>query len=530
MKKFDYEKKISGIQQQSSFEFFKPEISRLVPNEFKNIKGKILDVGCGAGNYTATLKRCCSQSKVYGVDLSKRAIKRAKKDFPSIHFSVAKATHLPFPDHSFDALVMKCVLEHLKDPAKVLAEVKRVLKPGGLFYSITPLEGDKLVLSPPLRLTKKYHGHLQKFSRHSLISLLEKNGFQIKRHYFFGFLLCQIINFLYHFLWDLFNFPPDFSIQSYLDKEGRSLSKSLLFCLSKIVTFLLNIESLIIPNKLPGYYMNIVAYKGKAQLNDRFFYSLTSSFANRKFFHYFYALKSLKGTRGADSTGSPLKVLDVGCNVGSLTSEIKKSRPDLEITACDNQKENLQYFKRHFNKGIKIIYGDAHHLPFNNSSFNALLMFDVLEHLDKPKKAIGEINRVLKKRGIFHLSVPCEKSLATWDGWLYRLFKRNLKQKTAGHSQLFTVEEIKKMLKNQDFKVIDLYFSQHFLDQFFSLFFYLYVWIFRQGRFFNLQQKSKRLPILASTIRIGAWLGNLESAFLKKVRGRTAHITSRKIQ
>jgi ubiquinone/menaquinone biosynthesis C-methylase UbiE len=247
------------------------------------------------------------------------------------------------------------------------------------------------------------------------------------------------------------------------------------------------------------------------------FYLPADSFNHRGFLHFFYALKALQRIKG--------RVLDVGCGVGTITRGIKKSRPDLRITACDKEKELLKYFEKHFGKGIKIIYGDVYRLPFDDEVFEAVLMFDVLEHLDKPKKALKEINRILKRGGVFHLSVPCEKSLATWDGWLYKFFKLNLKGVTVGHINLFTPEEIEEVLRAQGFKIVDFYFSQHFLEQFLSLFYYLFVWLFRKGKYLKLEQRNKYLDL---GLKAGAWLANLESTFLKKIKGRTLHISCRK--
>lgn len=261
MENFDYEKKIYGVEESPRFKLSEPEIAHRLPVEFRSVSGKILDVGCGAGAFTGTIKRKRLDLEIYGVDISKKAIKIARKDFPDIKFSVASAYRLPFPDDFFDATVMNHVLEHLDDPDKALAELGRVLKPRGLFWSITPLEGDRLVLSPSRRLAEKYHGHLQRFSRASLLSLLERNNFMVERYYFWGFLLCQVIGVVYLFLLDLFKLPPHFSVKSYVTREGRAPGRSLLSFLRKFVSFLLNIESLLVPDRFPGYFMHIVARK-----------------------------------------------------------------------------------------------------------------------------------------------------------------------------------------------------------------------------------------------------------------------------
>lgn len=261
MKEFDYERKISGVRESSRFEIFKLGALQSLPREFKDVKGKVLDVGCGAGAFTGLLKCRRPELEVYGVDISRKAIKIAKRDFPNINFSVASAYQLPFSDNFLDGAVMECVLEHLEDPAKALVELKRVLKPEGLFYSITPLEGDRFVLSSSQKLSWKYQGHFQRFSRSSLLSLLGGSGFKVERYYFWGFLLLQATGVAYYLLLDLLNLPPHFSVISCVTHGDRTPGKSLLSCLRKAVSFLLNVESLSVPKRIPGLFMHIVARK-----------------------------------------------------------------------------------------------------------------------------------------------------------------------------------------------------------------------------------------------------------------------------
>jgi ubiquinone/menaquinone biosynthesis C-methylase UbiE len=234
------------------------------------------------------------------------------------------------------------------------------------------------------------------------------------------------------------------------------------------------------------------------------------SLANRRFYHFRYALKALENVRG--------KVLDIGCGKGEIALEIKKIRPDLEIVGCDQKPTNP-----------KIVPADAQKLPFLNQSFAAVLMFDVLEHLRQPQRAVIETNRILKKGGIFYLAVPCEKSLASWDGWLYRFFRLNLKKIPVGHVNLFTAHEIKNMVKQAGFSLADWHFSQHLTDQFFTFFYYFFVWLFRRGRYYNLRQKGEKFWWLLFFLSFFSVLANLESGFMQKVPGRTLHLTCRKI-
>ncbi len=89
---------------------------------------KILDVGCGEGFILVNFARN-KVGKIYeGVDNSKTAIKLGKKMYPNLDIKVGDIYNLPYKDNSFDLLICTEVLEHLKDPDKALAELRRVTK------------------------------------------------------------------------------------------------------------------------------------------------------------------------------------------------------------------------------------------------------------------------------------------------------------------------------------------------------------------------------------------------------------------
>jgi GT2 family glycosyltransferase/2-polyprenyl-3-methyl-5-hydroxy-6-metoxy-1,4-benzoquinol methylase len=99
---------------------------------------RVLDIGCGAGYGAQRLARRARQ--VVGVDKAAEAIDYARCRFgaPRLHFAVADALHLPFPDASFDVVVAFELLEHLSAPNTFLAEVSRVLRSGGVALISTP--------------------------------------------------------------------------------------------------------------------------------------------------------------------------------------------------------------------------------------------------------------------------------------------------------------------------------------------------------------------------------------------------------
>ena len=98
--------------------------------------GRVLDAGCGAGWGTALLAR---EAEAVGVDLSPAAIAAARREHgEEAEFAEGDLGALPFGEAAFDAVVCFEALTHLADPAAALAELRRVLRPGGLLLASAP--------------------------------------------------------------------------------------------------------------------------------------------------------------------------------------------------------------------------------------------------------------------------------------------------------------------------------------------------------------------------------------------------------
>jgi SAM-dependent methyltransferase len=93
-----------------------------------------IDVGCGTGAFTQLLADRCAPAEVQGVDPSDGQLAFARKRPAArvAQFRVGDAMALPFPDASFDAGVMALVLVFVPEPAKGVAEMARVVRPGGM--------------------------------------------------------------------------------------------------------------------------------------------------------------------------------------------------------------------------------------------------------------------------------------------------------------------------------------------------------------------------------------------------------------
>jgi ubiquinone/menaquinone biosynthesis C-methylase UbiE len=98
---------------------------------------RLLDVGCGPGAITIGLAEIVAPGEVVGLDQRPEPLVAARevaaqRSVTNIQFEVGSAYDLPFPDGSFDAAFAHIVLMHLREPVRALAEMRRVLRPGGV--------------------------------------------------------------------------------------------------------------------------------------------------------------------------------------------------------------------------------------------------------------------------------------------------------------------------------------------------------------------------------------------------------------
>jgi ubiquinone/menaquinone biosynthesis C-methylase UbiE len=92
-----------------------------------------IDVGCGNGAFTQLLVERCAPAEVQGIDPSEGqlAFARSRSTSRVTEFRLGDAMALPFPADRFDAAVMALVLVFVPEPAKGVAEMVRVVRPGG---------------------------------------------------------------------------------------------------------------------------------------------------------------------------------------------------------------------------------------------------------------------------------------------------------------------------------------------------------------------------------------------------------------
>lgn len=139
------------------------EYAALAERIARDRPGRVLDWGCGWGQVTALLRERGVDVHPFDYRPAETAVGQAPLErFPEIMCTFSPApVALPFDSASFDAVLSCGVLEHVQDPAGSLAELHRVLRPGGRLY-VTKLPNRRSYLEwLAKRLGLYYHGQLE---------------------------------------------------------------------------------------------------------------------------------------------------------------------------------------------------------------------------------------------------------------------------------------------------------------------------------------------------------------------------------
>jgi SAM-dependent methyltransferase len=124
---------------------------------------RLLDVGCGSGWLADHF------AEYTGIDGSPDAVKLAQDRSRNVMLGNVEEP-LPYDDASFDAVVVKDVLEHVADPVALVCEVRRVLRPGGLVFASSP-DAQRWVWND--------YTHRRPFSRGAYRDLFADQGFDV---------------------------------------------------------------------------------------------------------------------------------------------------------------------------------------------------------------------------------------------------------------------------------------------------------------------------------------------------------------
>lgn len=156
--------------------------------------------------------------------------------------------------------------------------------------------------------------------------------------------------------------------------------------------------------------------------------------------------------RTADVTSGE-RVLDLGCGTGALLERIARHTTDAELVGVDLSRGMVEH-ARHKLKTVsefRIEQVDAHDLPFDDGSFDAVVCASTFHYFTDPSAVLEEVHRVLRPEGRLVLLDWCR------DYWTCRLMDAMLRYIDPAHEICYTLAEVTTLLGRASFTVRDAF-------------------------------------------------------------------------
>jgi SAM-dependent methyltransferase len=135
-----------------------------------------LDVGCGDGALLAQLKASDFGGRLAGIEISEPAAEIARAALTGVEIGLFDGTSLPFEDDAFELGILSHVLEHVPEPATLLAEVARVCR--AVVFEV-PLEANMSAGRPSKRVHAEEIGHLHRLGRDDAREIAARAGLRV---------------------------------------------------------------------------------------------------------------------------------------------------------------------------------------------------------------------------------------------------------------------------------------------------------------------------------------------------------------
>ncbi len=144
-------------------------------------------------------------------------------------------------------------------------------------------------------------------------------------------------------------------------------------------------------------------------------------------------------------------VLEVGCGLGFFG---RRLRDNFGYVGVDISSFAINYARR-FHGPLNVVQAQAQHLPFKQNSFDAVIAFDVVEHLQNPRQFIHEVREVMKPQGLFIVTTPNVRSFGVEAKSRSKTLKPSM-YSDGTHVSLLTPETWSQMLTDESFRIAKL--------------------------------------------------------------------------
>jgi SAM-dependent methyltransferase len=237
-----------------------------------------------------------------------------------------------------------------------------------------------------------------------------------------------------------------------------------------------------------------------------------------------YLLEDLEGRGG--------RLLDVGCGAGAMARAVSRERPDLRVHGVDLSRRAVGFAARE-GDDVSFTVGNAQRLPYGDGFFDAVSLFDVLEHVDEPEVVLAEVARVLRPDGLLHVALPLEAQPGTVYALIGTGTRWKAKLRHGGHVQLFDSRRYETLAAASGLPVVHTRWSYHHLFSLIDVIFFVLADLRGPLATSVEDAVAARRGVLGHPMRglkgLVAALGWYEARLFRGLPGACGHFTSRRL-
>lgn len=237
--------------------------------------------------------------------------------------------------------------------------------------------------------------------------------------------------------------------------------------------------------------------------------------------------KSLPGLKAhflVDHAPAKGRLLEIGCGEGKLLATLVNERPRLELYGTDVQ---VPLATPHFQ-----FKQCGNELPYGDGGFDAVVIFDVLEHVTNPEHMLDEARRVLKPGGSLIAFVPVEGEPLSFYTAFRALLGKDLYVETKEHVVSFRHRALLEAVQKR-FDLHEVKYAYHLMGHLMDATFFAagrlgrirrFWW--KENAFYNQQKKSENAmsSVLNRAMKLGNLIAYWESTWLSNVRATSAGV------
>lgn len=398
--------------------------------------GRLLDVGAGPGFLlTAAGRRGWDAA---GVDLNQWAVDQGRAE--GLNLNAVNLIDARFENGAFDAVTMMDLLEHVSDPAALVAEAARITRPGGVMGVLTPDAGSPVsrVLGARWPELQRVPEHLTLFSVRGLTALLECHGFEVIGWHWLGkrTTILTLIS-------DVSPVAPEVGRRLHRWAQARPAGMRVydLNPYTKFCLYARRREATAAPPGPTSRPLRLPRRRPPVEsVEERIFEDLqllarATGLCDWMFDQYRHLVRG--------------RVLEVGGGIGTFTQRLLEGGA-VEVLALEPEAACAAFLRRRFDAEPRVavveedVLGSAV-LARQSGSFNLVVCQNVLEHIDDDAAAVAAMAATLAPGGHLVVLVPAHP----------RLF--GALDQGYGHHRRYTRDGLRAIARDAGLEVEDLY-------------------------------------------------------------------------